>query len=143
MGIGKMIGNLANAQGVSLKELSRKAGIPYTTLYSIVKRDSEKIKADALEKIAAELGQDEDTPLGFEAKRRKMLESDSNYISLTIAHGIKEARFIVPAGSRYEDHFHKYIDLDDSGRDAVDAVTETFLKINKKAPDFPSGEDVN
>lgn len=52
MGIGAKIEELAKQQKISLKELSRRADIPYTTLYHMVKRDSNRVSIDTLEKIA-------------------------------------------------------------------------------------------
>ena len=55
MGLGAKIGEAAEKRNVSLKALSRSAGIPYTTLYHMVKRDSNKIEIDVLSKIATAL----------------------------------------------------------------------------------------
>ena len=51
MGIGAKIGEVAKEKGISLKELSRKINIPYTTLYHAVKRDS-KIEYEIAVKVA-------------------------------------------------------------------------------------------
>ena len=50
MGIGAKIGEVAKEKGISLKELSRKINIPYTTLYHAVKRDS-KIEYEIIQYI--------------------------------------------------------------------------------------------
>lgn len=55
MGIGKIIGEECERQGLSLRQLSIKAGVPYSTLYSAVKRDSNGIDATTLKKIAMAL----------------------------------------------------------------------------------------
>ena len=55
MGIGAKIGEVAKEKGISLKELSRKINIPYTTLYHAVKRDS-KIEYEIAVKVASALG---------------------------------------------------------------------------------------
>lgn len=52
MGIGANIKNVAQKQGISLKELSRRAGIPYTTIYNMVKRDSNRVSPQNIQKIA-------------------------------------------------------------------------------------------
>ena len=51
MGIGARIGELAKSKKISLKELSRRIDIPYTTLYHMVSRDS-KVDLDTASKIA-------------------------------------------------------------------------------------------
>ena len=55
MGIGAKIGEVAKEKGISIKELSRKINIPYTTLYHAVKRDS-KIEYEIAVKVAGALG---------------------------------------------------------------------------------------
>lgn len=55
MGVATKIGEIAKKRGIPLKELSRRADIPYTTLYNAVKRDS-KIDIETARKIAAALG---------------------------------------------------------------------------------------
>ena len=55
MGVATKIGEIAKEKGIPLKELSRRTGIPYTTLYNAVKRDS-KIDIETVRKIAAALG---------------------------------------------------------------------------------------
>lgn len=52
MTTGERIGHLAEEKGISLRKLSEKACIPYTTLYSIVRRNSDKISLKTLGKIA-------------------------------------------------------------------------------------------
>lgn len=52
MAIGKRIQEIAKEQGLSLKELATRAEVPYTTLYSMVKRDSNKTDYDTLHRLA-------------------------------------------------------------------------------------------
>lgn len=54
-GVGQKIKDIAKAEGLSLKEVARRAGIPYTTLYSLVKRDSDNPSMETLMKIAEAL----------------------------------------------------------------------------------------
>ena len=54
MGVATRIGEIAKKEGIALKELSRKANIPYTTLYNAVKRDS-KMDLETVQKIASAL----------------------------------------------------------------------------------------
>ena len=55
MGVASRIGEVAKEKRIALKELSRRANIPYTTLYNAVKRDS-KMELETVKKIAAALG---------------------------------------------------------------------------------------
>lgn len=57
MGAATNIGNIAQQRGLSLKELSRSLGIPYTTLYNAVKRDS-KMETSVVLRAAEILGTD-------------------------------------------------------------------------------------
>lgn len=57
MGTGAKIGEVAKQQKVSLKELSRRIEMPYTTLYHIVSRDS-RIDIATVAQIAKALGVD-------------------------------------------------------------------------------------
>ena len=54
--IGERIAELAAAQRINLKELSRRADVPYTTLYAIVSRKSNRVQKTTLHKIANALG---------------------------------------------------------------------------------------
>lgn len=52
MGIGANVQKIAQKENISLKELSRRAGIPYTTVYNMVKRDSDRISPENVQKLA-------------------------------------------------------------------------------------------
>lgn len=54
--LGEYIEFLCDRQGISLHKLSVLSGVSYSTLYSTVKRKSNKIEADTLPKILAALG---------------------------------------------------------------------------------------
>lgn len=56
MGIGSNISKFAIQKGYSIRQLALAAGVPYTTLYSIVKRDSNRIDNETISKISAALG---------------------------------------------------------------------------------------
>lgn len=56
LSIGERIGELAASQKVNLKQLAKKADVPYTTLYAIVNRRSNRIQRATLAKIARALG---------------------------------------------------------------------------------------
>lgn len=56
MGIGKRIEEECKKRGVNLRKLSMNSGVPYSTIYSAVNRDSNGVDADAVKKIADVLG---------------------------------------------------------------------------------------
>lgn len=55
MGIGNRIKELCNMQGLSIRKLSIMANVPYSTLYSIIKRDSAGADGDTINRIAKAL----------------------------------------------------------------------------------------
>ena len=56
MGVGSRIGAICKKKEMSLRKLSIDSGIPYSTLYSAVKRDSSGIDVNTVQKIAKTLG---------------------------------------------------------------------------------------
>lgn len=58
MSIGYRIFATANEKGVRIKKLAEMAGVPYSTLHSICKRDSSRIDPDTLSKVANALDVD-------------------------------------------------------------------------------------
>lgn len=56
MGIGSRIKTIAKDRSMSLRQVADKAGISYNTLYSITKRDSDRIQLETLQRIAIALG---------------------------------------------------------------------------------------
>lgn len=55
MTVGERIGIYAQEKNINLHKLSKNAGVSYNTLYSIVRRKSDKIDADILAKVAKAL----------------------------------------------------------------------------------------
>ena len=55
MSVCQNIKAVAEAWGISIKELSRRVDIPYTTLYNMLNRDSERFDLNLLEQIAQSL----------------------------------------------------------------------------------------
>lgn len=56
MSVGAKIKKLCDSQKMSVRKLSINAGVPYSTLYSAIQRDSDGIDANALQRLAAALG---------------------------------------------------------------------------------------
>ena len=56
MGIGSRIKEKLDEQNIAVKELSRRINVPPSTIYSLIRRDSEKVSVDVLLAIANELG---------------------------------------------------------------------------------------
>lgn len=55
MGIGKRIQELCKKRGLSIRKLSIMANVPYSTLYSIIKRDSDGVDSETISRIAKAL----------------------------------------------------------------------------------------
>lgn len=87
MGVAAKIGEIAKKRGIPLKELSRRADIPYTTLYNAVKRDS-KIDIETARKIAAALGISV-LELDPDAGERSELKAFNELISLVAEDEVK------------------------------------------------------
>lgn len=66
MGIGATIGQLAAEKGINLRQLSKKAGISYNTLYAIVKRDSMRVTPETIQAVADALDTTWNEIVGFE-----------------------------------------------------------------------------
>ena len=56
MGIGSKLTKLMKEQDTNANELASKAGVPPTTIYSLIRRDSNRVDIDSLIKIASALG---------------------------------------------------------------------------------------
>ena len=52
MGVGSRIDDICKKKNISLRKLSMAADVPYSTLYSAVKRDSSGIDVETLRKVA-------------------------------------------------------------------------------------------
>lgn len=56
MGVGIRLKTILRSQNLTIKQLSERANIPLNTLYSITKRDSERVDPVILQRIADALG---------------------------------------------------------------------------------------
>lgn len=74
MTVGERIGELAKIKNMSIRKLALSAGMPYTTLYSIVRRKSDRVDSEKLAKIANALGMDHTILFFGKAREVKMRE---------------------------------------------------------------------
>lgn len=63
--VGQRIGDLASEKNINLHQLAKMAGVSYNTLYAIVKRKSDKIDRDIVQKVASALGVSVDVLFGL------------------------------------------------------------------------------
>lgn len=68
MGIGSRIKDQALKQGITLRKLAEIAGISYNTIYSITKRDSNRVQGETLQRIADALGVTPTYLIGYDDK---------------------------------------------------------------------------
>ena len=66
MKTGEIIGQTAREKNINLRQLAQKAGVPYNTLYAIVKRKSDRIEPRTLRRIAAALECDPYSLMSFD-----------------------------------------------------------------------------
>lgn len=52
MGFGAKLNNLLKSKNMTVTELSKQTGIPSSTLYAIIRRDSDNVNLSAVQKIA-------------------------------------------------------------------------------------------
>lgn len=78
MGVGKRIHEKAVEKGIKIRRLADTAGVPYSTLYSICKRDSDRISQEIALKVASALNVDVNWILyGYTLEER-----DNSYLEL-------------------------------------------------------------
>lgn len=90
MGIGFKLDMLMKEKGTNANELAQKIGIPPTTIYSMIKRDSKKADIEVLVKIARELGVDTEYFCGERENTSKAEEKPYLDVELLIARNSKE-----------------------------------------------------
>ena len=103
MRVGQNIKTIAEAKRISIKELSRMVGIPYTTLYNMVNRNTDRFDLGLLEDIAHSL----DVPIGA------LLESGE--LSLTEILGSRYSPSSNGALSKHRPPEHESEDSQDTG----------------------------
>ena len=127
MGIGQRIKAISRDKGFTLRQLAEKAGVSYNTIYSITKRDSERIQGNILQRISLALevspseligsgGEPFDSVFGLivdEYPKATFSPGDKNSVRLSL-------------GVNYRDRLLKYFDLlnNDGQKKAVERVEE-------------------
>ena len=53
MGFGAKLGDILKSKNMTVAELSKQTGISSSTLYAIIRRDSDNVNLSAIQKIAA------------------------------------------------------------------------------------------
>lgn len=128
IGIGKQIGEIAKLKGISLKELSRMAAVPYTSVYSIVSRDSDRMDGKTLLKIVHALGIDIYSLVDFdEATELLAADSEKRYKLLYELFG-EDAETINKISLRI-------MQLNDEGQRKADERIEELTEIQKYKKD--------
>ena len=68
MGIGTRLKQIIKEINMTIKQLAEITGIPVNTLYSIVKRDSDRVRANTIQALADALGVTPTYLIGFDEK---------------------------------------------------------------------------
>lgn len=68
MGTGQRIKELTKERGITLKELAEKSGVSYNTIYSITKRDSNRVQGEILQRVSAALDVSPSELIGTDVK---------------------------------------------------------------------------
>lgn len=69
MGTGQRIKELTKERGITLKELAEKSGVSYNTIYSITKRDSNRVQGEILQRVSAALDVSPSELIGTDVKK--------------------------------------------------------------------------
>ena len=94
MGVGFRLKTLLRERNMTIKELSEISGIPKNTLYSITKRDSERVDATVIQAMARVLNVSFEDLAGEERTIRKLLSDGSarSFVIHQIITAAEEAR---------------------------------------------------
>lgn len=91
MTIGEKIEREASIQGYNIRQLALTAGVKYSTLYAIIKRKSQRVDSNTLQKIADALNL---TPEYFHENIENKIDlEDAEIIILETINGICGAKF--------------------------------------------------
>lgn len=124
---GQRIGEIADQKGINLHKLADKAGVSYNTLYSIVKRKSDKVDMATIRKIALALDVHPieilgDSALGFIEYGMDMMER-----------GVKSALDAMSGGTKQMDFDGIQVDIkyDPEEMSKRTELIKSFSQLNK------------
>ena len=98
MGVGNRIEALCADKGLSIRKLALTADVPYSTLYSAIKRNSNGIDLDTLKKIASALGVHYSILLTDSPEEQALFTSDSDTTRVHMLRGNIVARELYSDG---------------------------------------------
>ncbi len=135
MALGKKVKELLQQKNMTIKELAEKIGVPATTLYSFISRDSKTGKLDLLEKIC----------IGLNIELDDLLESDTSTFARVSQYNV--AMYEINNTDLHSEYnsFDRYLLLDffeklnHEGRQEVLRYIETLAENSQyqKTPDTP------
>ncbi len=131
MGVGTKIKELIKERKITIKQLAELTDIPVNTLYSIIKRDSERVRADTVQILADKLGVTPTYLIGFDDQIFK----PEQYSHEELAE-IKAGAWAAYKGTAEQSLLSAFGKLNDEGQSkAVERVEElTEIPKYKKEP---------
>ena len=137
MGIGLRIKSCLRAKGLTIKQLSEQTGISLNTLYSITKRDSDRIDPVLLKKIAEAIGVSETYILNGTPRLGEIV-FDKSVKTIEIALDNSESLdMVLSLNAMKFDLLRLFNDLNDKGQQVAVERVEELTKI----PDYQRAEE--
>lgn len=128
MGIGQRIKEISKSKGLTLRQLAQSTGISYNTIYSITKRDSERIQGNILQKISLALEVSPSELIGYDSETLDDVLGLilDEYPKATFSPGGEKNSFRISLGSDHKANLLKYFDdlNEDGQQEAVERVEE-------------------
>ena len=96
MGFGNTLSNLLKSKNMTVAELAKKTGISSSTLYAIIRRDSDNVNLSAIQKIAHELNVSVETLQAVDKVSAGIIPSTTFlHIAILLSKILKNSRFPV------------------------------------------------
>lgn len=149
MGVGLNIKQILRDRGMTIKELSIKAGVSLNTLYSITKRDSARVDSVILQRIADVLGVSVDNLLGKENPSTLDHQPKEIHFNSTPDPEWTDLYQKLEAGSITDEELKRFVEMMREGLKNVQKVlpflntpiAEYTDKLNKVVPNEQSPSD--
>ena len=126
MGIGQRIKEISKSKGLTLRQLAQNADVSYNTIYSITKRDSERIQGNILQRISLALEVSPSELIGYEGEALDEVLGLilDEYPKAAVSPGGEKNSFRISLGANHRANLLKYFDLlnDDGQQKAVESV---------------------